>query len=332
MSNTLLRQWAMLKRIPRHPYKINTRKLLTDLNAEGFSVSQRTIQRDLKILSRFFPDLRNDGSKDVTGWFWKKNSAVHDFPGIDPPMALTFKLAEQFLSEMIPPAVLQLITPYFDCSEQILSALDKPELAGWKEKVRIVPRTQPLIPAAIDPATVEVVYDALLHGRQFRGRYRRRDGDEAEYEFHPLGLVFRESVVYLVATVWNYHDPRHYALHRFQRCRLLEVPARAPAGFDLDDYIASGTFEYTEPEGKAIKLTALFTAGAAHHLRETPLSDDQRITDKKDGRVQVTATVKDSQQLRWWLLGFGDQVEVVKPKGLQEEFRAAAEGMRGLYE
>jgi predicted DNA-binding transcriptional regulator YafY len=331
MSNTLLRQWAMLKRIPRHPSKISTRELLTALNEEGFSASQRTVQRDLKILSGFFPDLRSDGSKDVAGWFWEQNSAVHDFPGIDPPMALTFKLAEQFLSELIPPALLELIRPYFDCSEQILGALDQPELAGWKEKVRIVPRTQPLIPAAIDDKTVAVVYEALLHGKQFRGRYRRRDGDEAEYDFHPLGLVFRDSVVYLVATVWNYHDPRHYALHRFQRCQLLDDDARSPADFDLDHYIASGTFEYTKPEGKPIKLTTLFTAGAAHHLRETPLSADQQLTDKKDGRAQLTATVKDSQQLRWWLLGFGDQVEVIRPKGLREEFRAVAEGMWGLY-
>ena len=294
-------------------------------------MSQRTIQRDLKILSGLFPDLQTDGNKDMAGWSWKHNRAVNDFPAIDPPMALTFKLAEHFLSRLIPPAVMELIRPYLDCSDNVLDSLDKPGLAGWKDKVRIVPRTQPLIPAEVAPDIIKVIYEALLEGQQFRGRYRRRDGDEAEYDFHPLGLVFRESVVYLVATVWDYQDLRHYALQRFQHCRLLDESAVPPDGFNLDDYIASGTFEYTESEGKTIKLTVLLTKGAAYHLQETPLSEDQQITARKDERVQVTATVKESQQLRWWLLGFGDQLEVVRPKRLRDKFRSVSESMKDLY-
>ncbi len=34
----------------------------------------------------------------------------------------------------------------------------------------------------------------------------------------------------------------------------------------------------------------------------------------------ITATVKDTRQLKWWLLGFADQVEVIKPKRLRDEF------------
>lgn len=331
VSTTILRQWAMLKRIPRHPARVSTRKLLEHLEQEGFKVSQRTIQRDLNSLSGLFPDLGTDGNRDEAGWFWRQNSAVNDIPAIDPPMALTFKLAETFLSKLFPPAVLELIRPYFDTSDKILGALDKPGFTNWADKVRIVPRTQPLLPAEIRPEAVKVIYEALLEGKQFRGRYQRRDGDVAEYEFHPLGLVYRESVAYLVATNWGYQDPRHYALHRFHQCALLEMDTAPSEGFNLDSYIHSGSFEYTDIEGKTIKLIALFTEGAAYHLHETPLSEDQTITCKRNGRIQVTATVKDSQQLRWWLLGFGDQVEVVRPKRLRDEFFEIALGLRELY-
>lgn len=329
MSNTLLRQWAMLKRVPRYPAKINTRSLAELLDKEGFSVSQRTVQRDLKTLSGLFPDLQSDGNRDVAGWSWKRESTVNDIPAIDPPMALTFKLAQDFLSQIIPPAVLELIQPYFDCSEQVLATLEKPGLTDWADKVRILPRTQPLIPAKIKPEVVDVVYEALLEGRQFRGRYRNRDGDVAEYEFHPLGLVFRESVAYLVATVWDYEDLRHYAMHRFLSCELLEELSRVPVNFSLDGYVSTGTFEYVHVEGKMIRLKAIFEKDAAYHLQETPLSKDQTITPRPDGRVEVTATVKDSEQLRWWLLGFGGFAEIVEPVKLRKELQALS-GKLGL--
>jgi predicted DNA-binding transcriptional regulator YafY len=48
-----------------------------------------------------------------------------------------------------------------------------------------------------------------------------------------------------------------------------------------------------------------------------------------DERVLVKATVADTAQLRWWLLGFGARVEVRKPKRLREEFRMIS---RRLFE
>ncbi len=65
-----------------------------------------------------------------------------------------------------------------------------------------------------------------------------------------------------------------------------------------------------------IELEALFDADAAFHLRETRLSEDQVLTDQPDGRVLVKARVRDTGELRWWLLGFGDAVEVLRPEGL----------------
>jgi predicted DNA-binding transcriptional regulator YafY len=179
---------------------------------------------------------------------------------------------------------------------------------------------------------MRVIYDALLQQKKFRGRYKPRGGDEAEYDFNPYGLVYRNSVIYLVGSIWIYEDPRHYALHRFKKCELMDEVFNLPEDFDLQEYIDSGEFEYVVGSGKDIKLTAIFSAEAAYHLYETPLSEDQKLTKKRDGRIQLTATVKDSQQLRWWLLGFGVSVEVVKPARLRREFQVQAQEMIDRYE
>jgi len=321
-----------LRQVPRYPIKTTTRRIREVLAENGFEVTQRTIQRDLKELSRVIPGLQVDAEKDFPGWSWSRDAQLLELPAMDANMALTFQLADHFLRTLFPPVILNRLKPYFDSAAGVLAAVDNAAYRHWEEKVRILSRTQPLIPAVIRENVAAVVYEALFRGRQLRARYVKRHGDEVEYELHPLGLIFRESVVYLVATIWNYQDPRHLALHRFKRCLLLEGKVEIPAGFTLDDYLAEGSFEYGVKDGDMIRLVVIFSNWAGRHLLETPLSADQEIlADNKQGKLRIGATVKNSAQLRWWLLGFGDNVEVVEPRTLRREFAETAANITEIY-
>ena len=66
-----------------------------------------------------------------------------------------------------------------------------------------------------------------------------------------------------------------------------------------------------EAEGKQVRLTFCIENEAGFHLRETPLSKDQRVRDMGDGWMHITATVVDSAMLEWWLRGFGSAVRDV---------------------
>lgn len=332
MSKLFLRQLIMLQNIPRLPQKIPTSTLNKILKDHGFEVTQRTIQRDLKSLSSVLPGLQVDGDKDIPGWSWSRETLLRDIPTMDGNMALTFQMVDHFLKNVFPPSVLNQLRPYFDSSKKILDAVDDQGYTHWQEKVRILSRTQALIPASIDEDVISVIYKALFKDRQVRARYKTRSGDEVGYDLHPLGLIFRESVVYLVATIWNYQEPRHLALHRFKHCELLDEDLVNLEGFNLDDYIASGSFEYGEIEDETITLKALFSDGTGHHLLETPLSEDQKTSEPDDGELLVEATVKDSAQIRWWLMGFGDGVEVLEPNELREEFKGISESLLKIYQ
>ena len=321
----------MLQHVPKYPRKITTRILNDILTKKGFEVTQRTIQRDLKALEKVMPGLQTDGGKDIPGWSWSTEGSLYDLPSMDGNVALAFKFADHFLSSMFPPSVLEQLKPYFDCADNVLETIDNTGYAHWSDKVRIVSRTQRLVPASIKAEVIPVIYEALFKGCQIRARYVRRDKDEVEYDIHPLGLIFRESVVYLIATVWEYPDPRHFALHRFKQCFLLDKKVVSPECFDLDRYLAAGNFEYCATEGEMIHLKVLFFDWAGHHLLETSLSDDQEVKEKQEGQLQVEATVKDSHQLRWWLLGFGDHVEVVEPESLRNEFAKIAQQLGEYY-
>ena len=158
---------------------------------------------------------------------------------------------------------------------------------------------------------------------------RRGDPKPVKYTLHPLAIVQRGPVTYLVCTIFKYQDIHLFALHRFQSVEILDAPVARPKGFDLDGYIASGAFGFGD--GKLIKLEVVFAADSAEHLYETPISRDQVIKPLDANRTKVTATVPDTSQLRWWLLGFGGEVEVLKPSSLRREIADAARAMARRY-
>ena len=82
MSETLMRQWQMLRLIPRKPSKMATTEIKQRLEEEGFKITQRTIQRDLVTFSSIFPLVCDDRDKPY-GWSWESCADVMDIPGMD---------------------------------------------------------------------------------------------------------------------------------------------------------------------------------------------------------------------------------------------------------
>jgi predicted DNA-binding transcriptional regulator YafY len=332
--DTLLRQWQTLRLIPRHPARVSAGELRNRLTDEGFSVGKRTVERDLLALSRVFPLVADERAKPF-GWSWQKDAPSFDLPGVAPSEALTLLMAREHLRPVLPASILSQMQPYFRMAEQKLGAMEQrgehaTNPGAWMARVRIIPGTQALIPPSIDQQVQATVHEALLAGRQCLLAYQARASAEAEqYPVHPLGLVQRGLVLYLVCSIRDYPNIRLLALHRIRRAEALDDEVRPPAGFDLDAYLASGAFGWGP--GEFTRLEAAFTPETGAHLFETPLSDDQSVATLPDGRLKVTAEVRLTQQLVWWLLGFGEAVEVLAPPDLRAKLAAQAGAMAALY-
>jgi predicted DNA-binding transcriptional regulator YafY len=329
-NDTLLRQLAMLRYIPQHPRQTTARELTERVEAEGFVVSKRTVERDLLTLSEIFPLLSNERSRPY-GWSWSKDAEAFALPGMSPLQALTLELAHEHLAALLPASLLDTLTPYFKCAEGVLASGDGvKKLASWRKKVAIVPPNQPLIPPNYPEEIIEAVHSALLSEHQLQISYASREqGETKTYCVHPLGIVQRGAVTYLVATLNDYTDIRLLAVHRIQSAEVLDEPVKKPKIFDLAKYISQGAFGFGGSD--EIKLVVRFTAPAVEHQRETPLSLNQQIEPDKAGWMRVRATVPDTAQLRWWILGFGDQVEVLEPASLREEFVNMTQSLHGIY-
>ncbi len=326
---TLLRQWAILKNIPQYPRKITATDLMHRLEDEGFAVSKRTIERNLQTLSGIFPLQADDRSRPY-GWSWQRDAGMFAVPGMSPIQALTLSLAHDHLRNLLPASLMNVLSPYFRYADNVLLSGDSVRnMADWRDKVTLISASQPLIAPEYDEGILETVHDALLSEKLLEISYTSRSKRRKQtHTVHPLGLVQRGSVIYLIVTVDGYTDIRLFALHRIRSAEKLDRPSRRPKGFCLADYMASGALGFFDRG--TIHLVALFSETAAAHLYETPLSRDQELTEE-GGKVRVEATVSDTSQLRWWLMAFGADVEVLEPASLREVFVKTAKDMAASY-
>ena len=127
MSDAMIRQWAMLRMIPRAPQKIDTRRIHEALKAEH-DITQRQVQRDLRNLSRVFP-LVCDEHPQHYGWSWSKQGAVFDLPCLDAQTSLTLKLASLFLPRVLPRATVR-ETARFACTAPKRLSMPRNSSAG----------------------------------------------------------------------------------------------------------------------------------------------------------------------------------------------------------
>ncbi len=326
-NDTLMRQWAMLRLIPRSPRKVSAQDLRKNLAIQGFSTSSRTIERDLQNLSARFGLVVDESSRPY-GWSWAKDANFEFTPRLSTSQSVALLLSQVHLRNFLPQSLLNDLAPLFAMAQKEVGPTG---WRDWHQRTAILPTSFQLLPPRIAARVLDDTHHALALGRCLTGRYQAKGNNTAkELLIHPLGIIVRGSVQYLVCTLRSYTDVRHLALHRLSRTQVIDTPCVPPSGFDFRRYVSSQADKF-EANGQ-VSLVARFRADAAEHLRETAVSLDQSIVELDGGEwVELTATVVDDRTLRWWLLGFGANVEVISPQSIRCELGEHMRVSAGRY-
>ncbi|OQY17828.1 MAG: hypothetical protein B6I36_08405 [Desulfobacteraceae bacterium 4572_35.1] len=321
-----LTQWQILRTLTKRNQ--GTNEILEKLHQKGITLTLRSVQRNLGTLSGEFPIISDH--KNPAGWKWSDSAELFALPTMDSTTALTLRLSEQYLAEMLPRTCVRALQPYVAHAHKLLDEISETGVGWWPRRVARISRQQHLISPTINDHVLDEVFQAVLEGKQLEVSYRSI-GDESstKRKLHPLGLVFDSEIIYLVATVWDYPDFRQFALHRISDAKKLDQPAKCNDTFCLDKYIAEGNFDFPRQQGQ-IRIRLLANKWLARHLEERKLAEDQIIS-KRSGGFLVEASVIETAQLKWWLLGLGTQVEVLEPESLRQSISTTIEGLHNIY-
>ena len=308
--STLARQWQLLSLLPARGSGQSASALCAELAVHGYHVSKRQVERDLRELSSLFPLHCNDASIPY-GWRWA-DGAEFGLPGMDIAEALSLAMAHQMVAPLLPASMLDLLRPRFQMAERMLAELGQAnQWASWTNKIHSAPMQLSLMAPQVDAEVVRAVHEALLSEEQVDIGYRQATGLPRMLRLYPLGLIQRGSVSYLLATAWDYEDPRLYALHRMASAQRTHEQSRTPEEFSLNAWLAAGGVQFGDnPVPMEVQLHCNDALLAV--LQETPLSTNQTILNGV-----VTAILPNSWELQWWILSQGPAVEVLAPPALR---------------
>jgi predicted DNA-binding transcriptional regulator YafY len=323
----LERQWEILKCLPSRGPGITARQLTEQLKDGGYEVTKRTTERDLVQLERQFGIFCNEISMPY-GWHWLPGQKDM-FAGVDLADSVSLTLAERVLKQVLPPSMLAVLEAKFKQAKAKLAAIPAHPMAKLSEKVRYVPTTLHFEAPKVRAQILEPMQDALIRERQIEVRYAPFKAKAKTLRLHPLCLVQKGQVSYLLATTFDYPDVLLYAVHRFESVTVLEDLITMPKDFSIDAYLASGGMEFGG--GKEIILKATLSDALATYLTETPLHPDQKMP-HREGTYRLTAKVRDSWQLHFWILSQGAEIEVTGPKALRERVCSSLKAACQQYE
>ena len=160
------------------------------------------------------------------------------------------------------------------------------------------------------PRHLEALQRAVVDGVQVRLGYAGRDRPPGERTIHPLGLVAKSSVWYLVAGTDL--GQRTFRLSRVTSVTLTDDPVERPEGFDLAEAWRSIAATVDERRA-AFKVSALAEGRMVGVLRGMFGARLKVGGPAPDGRIEVEIGGHSAQMVAAELAGFGTAVEVTDP-------------------
>ena len=304
--STLLVAIELLKRIPPHKW-VSAPELHKQL-PDHLPRDLRTVQRQLDMLAQSFDIERNESSKPY-GYRWKERAPALMIPTLTEQESLLLMLAEQHLRNLMPASLMKSMGSFFEQAQRQLNPLTgSPRERAWLGKVRVIRETQPLLAPRIPAGVFEAVSNALYNDHWLTLDYRNAAGKRSRIHVMPLGLAQQGPRLYLVCRFDGFDNERTLALHRIAKAEKGN-PFERPRDFDLQRYDDDGRFGFGE--GKKIRLVFQIRKAEGAHLLESALSSDQQVKEL-DEVYEISATVVETEQLKWWLRGFGKAVSKVR--------------------
>lgn len=288
--------------------------------ADELEVSERTARRDLEALAMAGIPVYSQAGRGG-GWSLV-GGARTDLSGLTAAEARTLFLVAG------PSAA---ATPQIKAAlRKLVQALPEP----FRAEAEAAASAVVLDPTSWDRAEVpppehlEVLQRCVVDGFQVRLRYAGRDRPESERVVHPLGLVAKASVWYLVAGTDA--GLRTFRLSRVREVHVTDDPVDRPAGFDLADTWRS-ILDHIDERRAGFRAVVRVAPDGVPWLRSafgTRLSV-QGPTD--DGRIDVEIGSWSAHAVAGELAGFGDQVEAMEPAAVRRELAAIGARLARLY-
>jgi proteasome accessory factor B len=139
---------------------------------------------------------------------------------------------------------------------------------------------------------------------------------------NPYHIHYNNRAWYVIGHSSIHKEVRTFKLNRIEKLEVLDSCFIADKNFGVDGYF--GKAWSMIPEGKIYHVELLFSARVARNVTEVHWHSTQKVTHNDDGTTTLEFRVDGIGEIAWWVLGYGDQVEVIKPAALRKRIAQTA--------
>ena len=225
--------------------------------------------------------------------------------------------------------------PFFGPARSAALKLASSLPARLRERLRttghaVTVRMPPANPLHAQSPVYEQLLEAISERRSVRIRYRGPTEDEISTRLHPYRLLFSRRSWYVIGRSSLHRAARTFNVGRIRRLEILDDPYEIPRGFSLDRYLRNAWHLIAEP-GPDREVVVRFSKLVAQNVAEVRWHKTQRLHFNDDGTLDFHVTVSGLKEISWWILGYGDQAEVLRPPELRRIIAGHAAKMVEKY-
>jgi len=152
--------------------------------------------------------------------------------------------------------------------------------------------------------SVRIVYQSPAENEQITTR------------LSPYRLLFSRRSWYVIGRSSVHRGTRTFNVGRIRKLEGTEESYQIPRGFSVDRYFRNAWHLIPE-KGPDRQVVIRFSKKVAQNVAEVVWHKTQRLQRNPDGTLDFHVTVSGLGEISWWVLGYGDQAEVLQPPELR---------------
>ncbi len=289
-------------------------------------VSKRTIFRDLKVLQESGVQLLYDETEQG---YWIPPSTFL------PPTDLTVDetLSLLMLGEKLgdPKLGVPFLESARDAVLKLLSNLPaslRSHLSSISEHVQIALDSKH--PLSDSREHYQRILESIEKRRKVRLKYHSLlDQKQISTLVSPYQLFFQKRSWYVIGRSSLHKEVRTFHVGRIEESTLTADKYDIPPRFTLKKHFGNAWKMIREqPE---VEVVVRFKPLVAKNVSEVLWHATQRVVWNPDGTLDFHANVEGIREISWWILGYGNQAEVLEPKSLRELMASHVRQMGVMY-
>jgi proteasome accessory factor B len=188
-------------------------------------------------------------------------------------------------------------------------------------------------PASIphDREMLTALHQALRTRHRVRLHYHSLfDGRDISTLVSPYRVLFCRHSWYVVGRSSLHRAVRMFHVGRIRSLETTSDRYEIPERFSLERHLGNA-WHFIRERGPDHEVLIRFQPKVATNVSEVLWHKTQRMVWNEDGTLDFHATVSGINEISWWVLGYGDQAEVLDPPELRKLIAEKAAAMARQY-